>query len=108
RSALSQQTLSSFSEKDVRAAQALDQLGVAFLRQVKATGWWRILVAHPVEPAAQAINAVGIAVGVLVAVIAIVPVENVETAIWASLLRDGHEPGVVRVQEIRSRLSRVR
>ena len=36
-----------------------------------------------------------IAVGVLIAVIAIVPVEDVQAAIGAGLLHDGHEPGVV-------------
>ena len=67
----------------------------------------RVLVANAVEPAAQAVDAVGIAVGVLVAVIAVVPVEDVQAAVRPRLLRHRHEPGVVGGQEIRPRLGEV-
>ena len=45
----------------------------------------------------------GVAVGVLVAVIAVVPVEDVQAAVGADLLRHRHEPGVVGGQEVGTR-----
>ena len=73
---------------------------VGFARQVEPGGARRIAVADAVEPALEAIDARGIAVGVLIAVIAVVPVEDVEAAVGADFLRHRHEPDVVGGQEI--------
>ena len=47
----------------------------------------RVLVADAVEPALEPVDAGGVAVGVLIAVVAVVPVEDVEAAVGAGLLR---------------------
>ena len=54
-----------------------------------------ILVHDAIQPAVRAIDAGGVAVGVLVAVVAVVPVEDVHAAVRADLLRHRHEPGIV-------------
>ena len=46
------------------------------------------------------VDPLGIAIRVLVAVVPIVPVENVQAAVGAGLLHDRHEPGVVGREEI--------
>ena len=60
---------------------------VALARQVERRRARRVLVAHAVEPALEPVDARGVAVGVLIAVIAVVPVEDVEAAVGAGLLR---------------------
>ena len=82
-----QQPLGDVAVVDVRAAQELDQLVVARLGQVEPGPPRRLLVPHAVEPALEPVDAGGVAVGVLVAVIAVVPVEDVEAAVGPGLLR---------------------
>ena len=85
---------------DVGAGEPVDQLVVGLLGQVELRGPGRVLVADPVEPPLEAVDPGGVAVGVLVAVVAVVPVEDVERAVGAGLLDDGHEPGVVGGEEV--------
>ena len=74
---------------------------VGLLRQIEALGRaGGVLVADPVEAALQAVDAGGVSVGVLIAVVAVVPIQNVEAPVGAGLLHDGHEPRIVRRQEI--------
>ncbi len=92
---LDQQPLRDIAEIDVGTLEPLNQLRIGLLGQVESRSTRPVLVANAVEPPLEAIDALRIASGVLIAVVAIVPVENVEAAIGAGLLRDRHEPGVV-------------
>ena len=97
---LGQQPLGRLAVEHVGIAQQLDQFIVGLLRQVERLRVRRVLVAHAVEPALAAIDALGIGVGVLVAVVPVVPVEDVQAAVRAGLLDDRHEPRVVGGEEI--------
>src|SRR5207249_1992335 len=90
-----EQSLGGLAEIEIWAGEPSQQLFSAFTVEVEAWGARRIPVAHPIEPSTQPIDPLGIAVGVLVAVITIVPVEDVEAAVGTKLLRDRHEPGIV-------------
>ena len=81
--------------------QPLNQLVVAFLAEIESAGGRGVLVANAVKSAAVAIDALRVAVGVLVAVITVVPVEDLQAAIGADLLGDRHEPGVVGGKKVR-------
>src|SRR5439155_1308331 len=105
--ALAQHALGEIAEQHVGAVQALDELVVGLLRQIKAGGVRGVLVADAVEAAAVAIDALGVAVGVLVAVVAVVPVEEVQAAVRPGLLHDRHEPRIVGGQEVGGRFGRV-
>src|SRR5258708_2772696 len=86
------QALGDVAEVDIWTVQPLNQLVVALLGEVEATRARRALVANPVQPAALPVDAVGVAAGVLVTVIAIVPVEDVKATVRTRLLRHRHEP----------------
>ncbi len=98
--ALAQQPLGDVAEVDVRAVQPLDQLRRRSPAPDRTAGARRVLVAHAIQPALQPVDARRVAVGVLVAVVAVVPVEDVQAAVGAGLLHDRHEPGVVGRQEV--------
>ena len=54
-----------------------------------------------IESSVSSVDPFGIRRGVLVAMVSIVPVQNVETPIGSDLLCNRHEPDVVCRQEIR-------
>ncbi len=81
---------------------------VGLFCEVESPDARRLLVADAIQPPLESIDPPRIAFGVLVAVIAVVPVEDVQTPVGSRLLRDGHEPGVVCGQEVGCRLGRVR
>ena len=87
--------LGRLAEENVRAAQARDELLVALFGQVERRRSRRVLVPHPVEPALEPVDALRVAIGVLITVIPVVPIQDVQAAVRADFLRDGHEPGVV-------------
>ena len=95
RASFGQDALRDLTIVDVGAAQQLKQFVVARAGKIESNAARRILVAYAVEPPFQPINARRIAVGVLIAVIAVVPVEDLETAVRAGLLRDRHEPCII-------------
>ena len=102
-----QQTLREVAEKHIRAVQAFDELRRRFLRQVERRGPWSVFVAHVVQPAASPIDAGRIAISVLIAMVPIVPIENVQAAVGSRFLHDRHEPGVVGRKKILLRLAGV-
>src|SRR5207249_5326221 len=85
-----------------------DELIVGVPGQVEAEPTWGVLEADAVEAALEAVDPGGVALGVLVAVVAVVPVEDVEAAVGAGLLDHGHEPGVVGGEEVGGRLGTIR
>src|SRR5208282_189190 len=86
-----QQPLGRVAEVNIGTVQPLDELVRAFTGKVELPGRGCVLVTDAVEPAALAVDAGGIAIGVLVAVIAVVPVEDIKATVGPRLLRDGHE-----------------
>src|SRR5205814_9482066 len=68
-----EQSLGGLAEIEIWAGEPSQQLFSAFTFEVEAWRARRIPVAHPIEPSTQPIDPLGIAVGVLVAVITIVP-----------------------------------
>ena len=77
-----------------------DELVIVFFREIESGGPGRLLITDPVKPPVTAIHAGGIGIGVLVAMIAVIPVEDVKAAVGAGLLGNGHVPDVVGRQEI--------
>ena len=102
--ALGEEPLGDVAVVDIRAAEEADQLVVIGLREIEAEPPGRLSVTNAVEAALQTIDAGGVAVRVLVAVVAVVPVEDVQAAVGTRFLDDGHEPGVVGSQEVGRRL----
>ena len=105
RQPLRQNPLRRFAEINVPAGQPRDQLVVALTRQIDLRRARRVLVAQPIEPPLEPVHALRIARGVLRAMIAIVPVEHVETPIRPDLQRHRHEPRIVRDRTDPARLS---
>ena len=104
---LAEEALGLVAIVDVGALEESDQLGVGAFRQVEPEDAGRLAVADPVEPPLEAVDPGGVPVGVLIAVVAVVPVEDVERAVGPGLLDDGHEPGVVGPEEVALGLAEV-
>ena len=54
-----------------------------------------------VESAMPAIDSVGVRVRILIAVITVIPIENIHASIWSHLLSHWHEPNVIGCEEVR-------
>ncbi len=80
-----EQALGGFAEVNIRTFQLFDELLVLLTCEIELRSAGRILLAHPVEAALQAVDAFGIAVGVLIAGVTIVPIENVKAAVRPDL-----------------------
>src|SRR5437879_5370676 len=87
---LGQQSLSNVSIVNVCTSQKRNQLIIRILSQIIIRPPGSVLIANSVEAPFQAINSRWVTVGVLIAMIPIVPVEDVKRAIGAGLLHDGH------------------
>src|SRR5260370_22524244 len=83
---LNQEALRGFAEVDVRTVQPFDQLVVAFLVEVEFARTRRVLVPNAVEAAAFTVDSRRVPIGVLVTVVAVVPVEDVQAALGSHLL----------------------
>src|SRR6478736_4556567 len=92
--------MSKIAHRTITARQPLKQPLVTLPCQIKLPRSRRVFVADAVEAAFEAVEAGGVAVGVLVAVVAVVPVEDVEAAVGAGFWGDGHEPTVVGGEEV--------
>src|SRR6516225_9394934 len=75
--AFTQQPLSDVAEENIGTMEPFDQLVIALAAQVKEAGARRVAVADAVKPAALPIDALRIALRVLITVVAIIPVENI-------------------------------
>ena len=85
----------------VGAAEKGNERVVAFFSQVASLGSLGFRQrSNAVETSFQTIDSGGVAIGVLIAVIAIIPIKNVKRTVGTDFERDRHEPGVVRGQEI--------
>jgi hypothetical protein len=94
-------SLRALPEKNVVARQTRDQLVIRLFCQIKFWRARRVLVADAIEATFQAIDALRIAGGVLRAMIAVIPIEDIHGAVGADFERDGHEPGIVGGKKIR-------
>ena len=98
---LGQQPLGRCAEIDVRTVQPLHQLLITFQGKVEpARGTIVVAMTHAIEPAKRLAGAAGPAQHVVIAMPAIVPVEDVEQAIGPGQHGDGREPGIARGNEI--------
>ena len=89
------------AEKIILRGQPGDQLFVCLFRQVKvARRPGSFLVADSIQTTFQTIDACGVPVGVLIAVVPVVPIEDIQRSIRPGFLNHGHEPGIVRGQEV--------
>ena len=98
--AFGQQSLGGIAAEAVAVSEHVCELFVGGFAEIEDAGTWSVFVADAVEASAEAVDTGGIAVGVLVAVIAIVPIEDAEAAIGAGFLDDGHEPCVIGCEEV--------
>ncbi|PYJ97214.1 MAG: hypothetical protein DME23_16655, partial [Verrucomicrobia bacterium] len=73
---------------------------VALIRKIDLRRSRRGLVAQSIEPTFEPIHTLRIARGILRAMIAIIPVEDVKTSVRPYLQRHRHAPGIVRGEKI--------
>ena len=97
---LGQHSRCRLAEIDIPAMQPLDELLIGLFRQIKNSSRRRVLVPQPIEPAVGSIDAVRIAARILIAMILVVPIENIEAAVGPDALGDRHEPGVVGGEQV--------
>ena len=100
RGAFGKEPLGEVAIENVGAAKPFDQLLVGFPSEIELGRAGRAFVADAVEASLQAVDALRIAIGVLIAVVAVVPVEDIQAAVGARLLHHWHEPRIVGGQEI--------
>ena len=86
--------------RTIRTRSAHTSIARQILREVERLGVRVVFVADAVQAALGAFDAVGIGVGVLVAVVPVVPVEDVQAPVGTGFLDDRHEPRVIGRQEI--------
>ena len=67
----------------IRTPQPLNQLLIRLLGKVELRSSWRLLVPQAVKPPLLAFDSGGVGVGVLIAVVAVVPIEDVQAPIRA-------------------------
>ena len=94
------QSLGRLANVDVRVAQQREQFVITLPAEVFHGEPLGCLVAHAVEPSLRPFDPRGVAVGVLIAVVLVVPVEHVEAAIRGDLLGHRHKPGIVGDEEV--------
>src|SRR5262245_33034440 len=89
-----------FAKENVWTFEIFDPLFLEIAHQIALPRRLVIPIHDAIQPPLVAVDSGGVAVGVLIAVVAIVPVENVQAAVGADFLHDGHEPRVVGEEEI--------
>src|SRR6185369_12369354 len=78
---LRQNPLRRLPKINIPAGETGDQLSVGFSGEIHLRSARRVLIAQPVEPTFETVDAFRIARGILRAMIAIVPIQNVEASI---------------------------
>jgi hypothetical protein len=85
---------------NIPAVQSRDELLVAFGMHIERPGTRRFFVTHSVQTSFAPIDSGRIAIGILITVIAVVPIEYIQATVRPGLLHDRHEPGIIGREEI--------
>jgi hypothetical protein len=95
-----EESLSGIAAIAVGTAEHVNKGLIRFPGEVEWAGVRSVLIANAVQSTAEAIDSAGVPIGILIAVISIVPVENTEAAVRSGFLDNGHEPRVVGGEQV--------
>ena len=95
-----QQPLGDVALVPVTRSESNDKLLVIQLRHVFRVCTRRVLVSQSIQSPLQTVDACWITICILIAMIAVIPVENVKTTIGTCLLNHRHKPRIICAQQV--------